>query len=142
MLDPKTIKSIVKAELKLRKEEVEVWDRWAQLYRCQNWGPNTATSMSGDDDLVVENGAMFAYIDNMISSVVPPNPRTRARRRETRSATRTRSGGSTTRARTRRSSTRRSGSTRRSARTRSGAPSAVLARTARREKLRRTSVRT
>jgi len=70
-LDPRTFHDIIKAHVKQAKNDHEEWDRLRDLYQCRNWG---GADPGRDEDLVTESGAIYAYVDSMISSVVPPNP--------------------------------------------------------------------
>jgi hypothetical protein len=71
-------KKIVKAKKKAAEAENARYDKLIDLYQCHNWGEAHSAVIdgmsSGDDDLVTESGAGFAFIDTMAASVVPSNP--------------------------------------------------------------------
>ena len=70
-LDPKTLATIIKAHVKRAEEEHSDWDRHRAFYRCERWG----NSHPDGDELFVENGHLFGFVDTMTASVVPPTPR-------------------------------------------------------------------
>ena len=70
-LDPKTLATIIKAHVKRAQEEHEDWDRHRAFYRCERWG----NSHPDTEELFVENGHLFGFVDTMAASVVPPTPR-------------------------------------------------------------------
>jgi hypothetical protein len=70
-LDPKTLSTIIKAHVKRAEEEHEDWDRHRAFYRCERWGGTNPDS----EELFVENGHLFGFVDTMTASVVPPTPR-------------------------------------------------------------------
>lgn len=76
-LDNKIIKSIIEAHVKRGESEYVTWDKDRALYRCENWGPtDRSLGQSGhppDNELYLESGAMYAYVDTMVASVVPTN---------------------------------------------------------------------
>ena len=51
------------------------WDRYLRWYRSQYWGktPDLATG-GGDRQVALETNYPYAFIDTMVSSIVPPNP--------------------------------------------------------------------
>lgn len=75
MLDPATIQEILKAHIEQTRRQVQDWDRLRALYDTTQWGVTPTTPGVGkDDEIVTESGAVYAYVDSMVSSVVPPNP--------------------------------------------------------------------
>lgn len=70
-LDPKTLATIIKAHVKRAEEEHENWDRYRAFYRCERWGNTNPDS----EELFIENGHLFGFVDTMTASVVPPTPR-------------------------------------------------------------------
>lgn len=70
-LDPKTLSTILKAHVKRAQEEHESWDRHRAYYRCEHWGQVHPDG----EELFVENGHLFGFVDTMTASVVPPTPR-------------------------------------------------------------------
>lgn len=78
-LSPKDVQAIIGAHVKRAEIEHPVWDRHRALYRCENWGEGSRTQgineVDTEGDLYFESGAMYAYVDTMVASVVPINPR-------------------------------------------------------------------
>jgi len=70
-LDPKTLSVILKAHIKRAQEEHDGWDRHRAFYRCEHWGQTHPDR----EDIFVENGHLFGFVDTMTASVVPPTPR-------------------------------------------------------------------
>ena len=52
------------------------WDRYLRWYRSQYWGPtpDMAFDRTSDQQVSVETNYPYAFIDSMVSSIVPPNP--------------------------------------------------------------------
>ena len=67
MLDPKTLHDILQAHVTQARPRHVEWDRRRAMYQCKPWG-------EGDGQLATESGALFAHVDTMVASVVPPNP--------------------------------------------------------------------
>jgi len=74
MLDQSVFPSIIAAHIQQAQKENPEWDRRRAMYRCQNWKSEGNIS-DVDPDLKTESGALYAYADTMVASVVPPNPR-------------------------------------------------------------------
>jgi len=73
-LDQAVFSSIISAHIQQARKENPEWDRRRAMYRCQNWRGDGSTG-EVDPDLRTESGALYAYADTMVASVVPPNPR-------------------------------------------------------------------
>ena len=77
-LDPKTLATIIKAHVKRAEEEHENWDRYRAFYRCERWGNTNPDS----EELFIENGHLFGFVDTMTASVVPHGELSEGQRRD------------------------------------------------------------
>jgi hypothetical protein len=81
MIVPESFKDIIAAHKSALIDESRVWDRHRSMYRCGQLRKTEASDpidTGNDQDVVFESGALFAYTDSMVSSVVPPNPQVTA----------------------------------------------------------------
>ena len=81
MIAPDAFKDIIGAHKTALLDESRVWDRHRSMYRCGQLKKVEASDpidVGNDQDVVFESGALFAYTDSMVSSVVPPNPQVTA----------------------------------------------------------------
>ena len=66
------IRELIKAHRTRGKAEREQWERYLQWYRSEYWGP-TGT-IEDDAQVTFETNYPYAFIDSMVSNIVPPNP--------------------------------------------------------------------
>jgi len=76
------IRDLIKIHQRRTVTERARWDRYLRWYRSQYWGTNKdiryqtdeAPTSSNDADVATETNYPYAFIDSMISSIIPPNP--------------------------------------------------------------------
>lgn len=73
-LTPKEYKSVIAAHIERAKAQQTDWDRRRAFYQCKHWG----STDSEQGDLYLENGHLFGFVDSMVASICPPNPRVTA----------------------------------------------------------------
>jgi hypothetical protein len=81
MITPESFKDIISAHKTGLKDESRAWDRFRAMYSCSQMKKSDMgdpIDTGNDQDVVFESGALFAYTDSMVSSVVPPNPQVTA----------------------------------------------------------------
>jgi len=63
-------KAIIGAHVERAKVEHLDWDRYRSFYTCSQWGD---TNPEGDE-VFLEGGALFGFVDTMVATICPPNP--------------------------------------------------------------------
>ena len=78
MLAVEAFKDIIGAHISALKDDSKVWDRHRDMYKCgqlKKTDSSDPIDVGNDQDVVFESGALYAYTDSMVSSVVSPNPK-------------------------------------------------------------------
>ena len=76
------IRDLITIHQRRTVNERDQWDRYLRWYRSQYWGvqkdvryqTDEAPTSSDDSDVATETNYPYAFIDSMISSIIPPNP--------------------------------------------------------------------